>query len=248
MEIIAAIFEALAELLFAFLEAVVLLFAAVFEFVFLALTQGKSAASEQYQKRKQEHKERAEQHNKLREEKRKKRTGAVETTSASPIAEHHTPSITPKQYTILGSLAFFIIIGLIITWVVLDQIQQQRLAETRSRLNQLADKFAEQIKDREIVDPVTGKLRDRDAWQQPIDLAVDKMLIGSLVVVRSTGPDRKPGTIDDLLEIRTIRAPAKEVGGELAKRGVKAIRNRIAEMLPGGEKEQQPEEIDDAEK
>lgn len=238
-ELFAAIFAALAEVVFVFLQAVALLLAAVFEFIFLSLTQGKAAAAEQFQKRKQEREARVEQQNRLREEKRNKRTETAETTSA-------TPSITPTQYTILGSLAFIIITGLIISWVVLDRIQQQRLAATRSQVKQLADKFAEQIKDRQIADPVTGRLRDRDAWKQPIDLSVDKTLIGSLVVVRSAGPDRKPGSIDDLLAIRTVPAPAKEVGGELAKRGMKAVRNRIADWLPGGKQEQQPEKTDDA--
>jgi len=65
--------------------------------------------------------------------------------------------------------------------------------------------------------------------------------------VRSSGPDRKSGSIDDILATRVIRASAKDVGGKLAKRGVKAIRDRVTRLLPGGDKEQLPEDIDVAE-
>ena len=69
-----------------------------------------------------------------------------------------------------------------------------------------------------------------------------------MVIVRSWGPDQKTGSIDDILSKKMIRAPAKDVGGEIAKRGVKAIRKRVAGLLPGGDKEKQPEKTDNAEK
>ncbi len=41
-----------------------------------------------------------------------------------------------------------------------------------------------------------------------------------------------------------IHAPAKEVGGELAKRGIKALRARVARLLSGGDEDQLPEGFD----
>lgn len=230
-ELIAALFGALVEVLFGLLQVVAGLFAIALEFVFLSLTQGLSAASQQYKKRKEE---RAEQ------------LAAAKTTAATPVT-NDAPSISLKQSAILVSIVFFVIVCSVITWVIQDRIQKQRIAETRSQVKKLADTFAAQIKDEEVADPEPGKLQDRDAWQQPIELFVDKALLGSLVVVRSSGPDRKSGSIDDILATRMTRASAKEVGGELAKRSIKAIRNRVGKLLPGGKKGPLPKEIDVAE-
>ncbi|QDT30681.1 hypothetical protein Enr10x_60490 [Gimesia panareensis] len=222
--------EALTPLVLALLE----LLAVCLEFVFLALIKGPSAASEQFQKRKEEHAER-----KRQQDEKKRAVQAARANEPPPISGH--------QYFILGFLALFIVIGISIAWTVKDRIQQQRIAETRAQVKQLANNFAGQIRDREIEDPVSHRLRDRDAWQQPIELRVDKELLSSEVVVRSWGPDRKPGSSDDIVTKHTIRVPAKEVGGELAKRGMKAVRNRIAGWLPGGDKEQQSKETDNVE-
>lgn len=229
-ELIAALVGALVEVLFAFLQVVAGLLAIALEFVFLALTQGISAASQQYKHRKEE---------------RAEHRAAAKTTAATPVPDN-APSINLKPYAILASIVFFVIICSLAAWVIQDRIQQQRVAETRSQVKKLADKFTAQIKDEEVADPIPGKLRDRDAWQQPIELFVDKALLGSLVVVRSSGPDRKSGTIDDLLEMRVTRAAARDVGGKLAKRGIKAIRDRVTGLLPGSDKEQQPKDIDAA--
>ena len=83
----------------------------------------------------------------------------------------------------------------------------------------------------------SSTLRWKTTWSGPAGS-------GSLVVVRSSGPDRKSGSIDDILATRVIRASAKEVGGELAGRGIKAIRDRVAEMLPDGDKEALPKDMD----
>ncbi len=74
-----------------------------------------------------------------------------------------------------------------VTWIVFEQIRKQRVAQTRSQVDKLADTFAEQLKDDGVADPEPGKLRDRDAWQQPMELFVDKTLLGSLVVVARRG-------------------------------------------------------------
>lgn len=227
-ELIAAVIGAFVQAFAALLEAFAALAAIILEFAFIALTQGLSAASKQY---------------KQRRDQRAAQIDAAQQT-AETSASGNTASINLKHAALFATIAALVIVCGVATWVVSDRIRKQRVAETRTQVKQLADRYADEIKDDEIVDPHPGTLRDRDSWQQPLELFVDKALLGSLVVVRSSGPDRKSGSIDDILATRVVRSSAREVGGELANRGIKALRDRVAKLLPGGDEDQLPEEID----
>lgn len=229
--------------LFALLQLATAFLGIVLEFIFHALIHGVADASKQYQHRREELSEKLAVADKTRQDEHAVTLKKEEKTTAA-LPQNKEPNISRNQAVILVLLVCFIIIGCVATWMIRDRIRKQRIAETRFQIKKLADRFSEQIQDKEVADPVPGKLRDRDVWQQPIELFVDKTLLGSLVVVRSSGPDRKPGSVDDLLEIHVIRASAKEVGGELAHRGWNALRNRVTKLLPGGGKEAQPEETD----
>jgi hypothetical protein len=74
-------------------------------------------------------------------------------------------------------------------------------------------------------------LQERDAWNQPLELFVDKTLLGSMLVVRSHGNDGKSGTLDDMLAIRIVRARVAEIGGQLAKRGFDKVKDRLQKLL-----------------
>ncbi|QDT41973.1 hypothetical protein Pan241w_20530 [Gimesia alba] len=218
------------------LEVVTKFLAATLEFVYLALTQGISTASQQFKKRMQE---------------RTKHPAIPNSSAGTPETDEATPTHS-TQFEILKWIVLFLLAGCVMIPGYLHYRsekqhrtdQEQRVKETRSQVKQLADTFTQQIKDKNAADPIPGSLRDLDAWQRPIKLRVDKELLSSEIAVRSWGPDRVPGSSDDIVEERTIRVSAKEAGSDLAKRGVKAVRNRIVEMLPGGKKEQQPEEPD----
>lgn len=233
--ILLAILEALGMVL---LEGVTKILAAALEFVFIALTQGISTASQQFKKRMQE----------------RAIHPAIPNSSADALEMDEATPTHSTQFEILKWIVLFLLLGCVMIPGYLQYRsekqrradQEQRVKETRSQVKQLADTFTQQIKDKNVADPIPGTLRDLDAWQRPIELRVEKELLSSEIVVRSWGPDHIPGTYDDIVEERTIRVSAKEAGGELTKRGVKAIRNRIVEMLPGGKKEQQPEETDNA--
>jgi hypothetical protein len=231
-ELIGAFVAAFALTFVAMVEAIAALLALVAEFIFVALTQGLSAASERYKER--------------LTERGSRRAAATAWTDATTTETR--PSISLKQAAIIGAIVGAIVVVSVgfgvITWVVQGRIRQQRIEATRSQVAELADSFSNQIKDRNVAAPVPGGLPNRDAWNQPMELFVDKTLLGSLVVVRSSGPDRKSGTIDDILAIRFIRANAKDVGGELADRGIKGIRDRVAPLLPGGEQEKPPRHRD----
>ena len=228
VELIAALVGALVEAVIGLLEAAVALLAFVVEFLFLALTQGMSAALRRYRLRRQERVNRI----------------SVRKRVAESQNSDRGASISRKQSAILASIVIFAVICFVGAWAVRDRIRKQRVEETRSQVKTLVDTFAEQLEDDGAADPEPGKLNDRDAWQQPIELFVDHALFGSLVVVRSSGPDRKSGSIDDILATRVIRASAKDVGGELANRGMRAVRGRIAELLPGGDGEQLAEDVE----
>jgi len=227
-ELIAALIAAFAATFVAMVEAFAALLALVAEFVFVALTQGLAAASEKYKQRQTERSSRQ----------------AAATAWADATTTETRPQISLKQAAIIGAIVVVSVGFGVITWVVQSRIRQRRIEATRSQVAELADSFSNQIKDRNVAAPAPGGLPNRDAWNQPMELFVDKFLLGSLVVVRSSGPDRKSGTIDDILAIRVIRANAKDVGGELADRGIKGIRDRVAPLLPGGEQKKLPRHKD----
>ncbi len=218
IELIAAFVVAIARTLIGVFEFLAALLAIVVEFIFVALTQGIAAASRQYRDRKQD---------------RPQRLDNVEAEAQSPKVEP-APSNTLKRSLVWAAMACFICV--VATRVIRDRIRKQRVAETRSQVEQLADTFAEQIKGDGEALAEPGRLRDLDAWQQPIELFVDNALLGSLVVVRSSGPDCESGSIDDILATRVVHASAKELGGELANRGIKMLRNGVAGLLPSRDK------------
>lgn len=226
-EIVGAIVSAFAGALVAIVEAVAVFLAVVAEFMFLALTQGLSAASGRYKQRKTD---------------RKSRKEAATASRNTTAAETRLP-ISLKRAAIISSIVVVSVGCCVTTWVIQNRLRQQRIEATRTQVGKLADSFVARIKERKAA-PEPGKLPDRDAWKQPIELFVDKALLGSLVVVRSSGPDWESGTIDDILAIRVIRANAKEAGGELANRGIRGIRDRVARLLPDGEKEKLPKDMD----
>ena len=113
-----------------------------------------------------------------------------------------------------------------------QELTKQRIARTRNQIELLANGFSAQAKLPKPVLP-EGKLPDRDAWGTPCELFVDEWLLGTLIVVRSWGPDREHGTIDDLLEIQFTRPPLKVFGKNLAIVGIDLIQERIKKLLPG---------------
>lgn len=230
VELIAALVAGLTEALIGLIGAFAASLAALLEFVFIVLTQGRSAASRKYESRKQQRADRL----------------AAAKTLKDLRPQDDKPSIGLKQSAILVSVMIFAVICGAATAVVSERIRKQRVAETRSQVKALADRIAQQINENAATSPTPGKLPERDAWKQPIELSVDSALLGSLVVVRSSGPDRRSGSIDDILAIRVIRASAKEIGGELTNRGIQAIRNAVTDLLPGGGHEL-PADVDVAE-
>lgn len=233
-ELIAAIFGALISGVFALLQIIFELIALALQILFVALTKGITAAKEQYALRK---KEREVQ----KEEEKNLVMPLVEEPTATAVKP--TPPSTSSRYSkIFALVIFFGGIAGIGLWIRHHLIQQQLVGLTQSQAQTLVNNIAEQIRTDKVPAPQPGNLPDKDSWQQPLQLFIDKLPFGTLIVVRSFGPDRQRGTIDDILAIGEAHVPLKQAAGKLANRGLNALKDRAAKLL---QRDDQPPPPDD---
>jgi hypothetical protein len=216
VELIGGLLVGLLELALMLIQAAGALLGLALEFLVVALTQGTSPASEKFRQRW-----------KVRRESR---------AAGAPVSG--------RKVVAVAGLVVVGVAAVTTAGFISEHVRKKRTEATTVQIATLADRFISQIKDEGIADPEEGLLSDRDAWNQQIELFVDKALVGSMVVVRSSGSDRKSGTLDDLLAIRITPATGKQVVGELAERGLQAVRGRLARMLPGSQEKEIPEQID----
>lgn len=228
VEMIAAVVVGFVQALFLLIEAVAALASSFLEFLFLAVTQGVDAATDRYRERRAERT--ARQHSEANQL-------AGESKELLFI-----PTVSPKQVAFVAAIVVAAIGCAVAGMMISNQIRERRIEATRIQVTRVADSFADQVRDPQSDIPQPGKLSELDAWHQELELFVDKTLLGSLIVVRSMGPDRESGTIDDIIETRGVQASAKEVGKDLATRGAQALRDRVRSLLPGAEHEKSPAE------
>lgn len=222
-ELIAAIFGAIFTGAIALLQIILEVIALALQIIFVALTKGITAAKEQYALRRKEREgQKVDEKNLVMELTEEQTATAVKPTS------HLTSSRFSK---ILALVIFFGGIAGIGLWIRHHQIQQQLVALTRSQAQTLVETVAEQIRADKVPAPQPGNLPDKDSWQQPLQLFLDKLPFGTLIVVRSFGPDRQRGTIDDILAIDEAHVPLKQAAGKLANRGLNALKDRAAKLL-----------------
>jgi len=127
----------------------------------------------------------------------------------------------------------------VMAWMGIDhRIREARIRTTRQLVQHWADQLMadEQRKQQLGQRLLPGLLKsDRkqlaahDAWNQPLELFVDETPAGTLLVVRSSDPDRKTGTIDDLLEIRPVTKNLQQMSHEL----ISGLADRIKAKLQG---------------
>lgn len=239
LEFFVAIIGALITVFASLFQAVIGLLAILLELLVVAVTQGIAAANQRYTQRQKEQQD------------RKESQEAAANPQISPqisidaTAQPSDPPVQSKYPTIIILCLFVAVPGTIGLWIRHHQIQQQLIAETRSQAQTLVDKFAEQIRADKLPAPQTGNLPDKDSWQLPLQLYVDKLPVGTLIVVRSFGPDRKRGTIDDILVIGEAHLPLKQAAGKLAKRGLNALKDRATKLLQHNDEPSPPTTIDD---
>ena len=213
----------------AMLELVVIFLSIVCEFVFLALTQGVSAASKKYNERTQ----------KLADRKRAKQARSDEGTST----DESLVFANQKTTAVVVSVVFGVFICSVLVWEIRKDQQMQRVAATRTQVKKLADEFSKQLKERADETSRTEVLPDRDAWEQPIKLAVESKLFATNVVIRSSGPDGIFDSNDDVTATKFVVRPTKQVGSELKNRAIGRLIEGVSRLLPG-KKKKEPNDFD----
>ena len=222
MEAIAELFAALLMGLFELLLLPVQLAAELLGYGLEALIHGRLAAQEKRQQRRDE--------------------------LAKKVAESPVPAVlTPEErrrrtirVTIVMGVGLFGFAGY--HWIS-SRIREQRQIATRIQIAKLADNFIQQAGQPNANLP-EGVLPDHDAWSHPCELFVDKWMVGTLIVVRSAGPDSRTGTIDDMLSVRFARPRLNVLGIDLGKIGVDAVKKRLLHILPGLPDDPLPAQVD----
>ncbi len=241
-----AIGELLAAMLFAFAQAVgaliriaastVLMFV---EFLVMLLLQGRAEATQRYQQRRE-----------LIARRKHADNAATNTQEHSSSTQHGVSSFAlPATIAIIVTV---VVAAALVAGRIAQEIRKRRIEATTTQLEKLAHFHADRIKADERPPPhdqragwiqsTKTELPNVDSWKQPIQLFVDRSLLGTLIVVRSAGPDRKTGTIDDLLAIETVPATKKELAKEVAKRGAQALRKRLEKLVRQVKKQHQNNE------
>ncbi|MBL8888374.1 MAG: hypothetical protein JNL67_00235 [Planctomycetaceae bacterium] len=150
--------------------------------------------------------------------------------------EHGPPRPVHRISPIYGWIVLLFVGVTIGSVIVHYQIQQARLRHTKEQIRTLAKEVATTIRERKPGSEklVTGPRSELDAWQRPLELFVDRWPVGTLVVVRSAGPDGQTGTGDDLLAVDGVAPPG--IPGFLKK----AIKERLGKILGNMELDQLP--------
>lgn len=211
MEAIAELFAAILMGLLELLILPVQLAAELLGYGLEALIHGRLAAKEKRQQRREDQEKRVAE-------------SSVQTVQTPEERRHRT--IRAGIVVVVGLFGFA---GY--HWIS-SRIREQRQIATRIQIAKLADNFIQQAGQPNANLP-EGVLPDHDAWSHPCELFVDQWMVGTLIVVRSAGPDRNPGTLDDMLAVRFARPGLKVLGIDLAKIGAEAVKDRLNKILPG---------------
>lgn len=199
------------------------------EFLVLALTQGSAIAKRQFQLRWVEW---------------------VQSLKASRGKAEETadPSGRRSAIRFLSLRAIFLVAvlcGGTGLWWSMERVEKRRIAETHDQAKALAERYAKQLQDDRLAGPQSGWLHERDAWQRQLELQVEKRLLDSMVVVRSTGPDGVLGSSDDIRGVQRVNASVSELGGEIANQSFQVLRKGAAALLPRNQSpaDERPSEV-----
>lgn len=212
VELIAAVVIGLMELLIRLLALV----SSVMLFVVELLVYGVAGAMERFQERRRTLAARSSRPD--------NEPGVEEATGRSTEAGH-----LGKMVVLFGVVALVIGASLT-TW---KWTERRREAATREQVENLADGFAARLKKEENVALRVGQLVERDSWGRPLKLRIDDLVLGELIVVRSTGRDGAGGTLDDLLATRVVGTSVREVGGNAFRRMIEAAGKKLGKEHEG---------------
>lgn len=143
-ELLGALAEAFAGLFLAIVQLVGSTLGIFFEFLFLLITAGSSAATERYRQRTSERND-------------AKSNAIAGESAAKPLTRFHLVSAAAILIAVIAMPIWF--------W-----IQHRRIQWTEQRITALAERFADQTREDWDVALPTGALKDTDAWGRPLEL------------------------------------------------------------------------------
>jgi hypothetical protein len=213
-----AIFELLLAIIGGFVVALAGLVSALLqlalfavEFLFIAATQGLGQAREQAN------------------EARLRRSVRTDEQPGAPADQSAGNSSHPGSvWGAIGLMGVLIAVG--IGLYVSRQIRAARIETAKTLVGQCADDVAETIALGQAP-PARGELPVQDPWKKPLELFLDDLAVGTLVVVRSAGPDQRTGTIDDLVGIRMQQKPVKQLAVDAGNVVVDQVKEKALNLL-----------------
>lgn len=156
---------------------------------------------------------------------------------------HETPAVaeTPVKWRptqiLLACLTAFTVGVVVVFYQIHEHRQTVNVEATKQQVKTLAQTYMQQLNAGGEI-PEKGPLTEQDAWQRPLELFVDQLAGGCLIVVRSAGRDGKTGTVDDLLGIEATGPDPGKIIEAAFQQGWKAAGKRFRNVLP----KKQPEE------
>jgi hypothetical protein len=159
--------------------------------------------------------------------------------------EHHQVLGSSSSFTSWSVLVgFLVFIGFVVYQIIDFRIQRHRVEITRSQIASVADDLVPQElpKDRQRKNPRV--LNDRDAWGTPLELFVNDFMLVNLIVVRSNGRDRRPGTIDDQLAVRWQEVAKAKILGKAIEFADQPFRKWLMKLLEVENEHNLPRQID----
>lgn len=261
--------EAIAELIGALLMGFVMAIAAlveialtlvflVLEFLFVAATQGTASAAERYQERREQQRAKKNPDDESAAEPADASatvadsSGKARSSRGVRIREIRATPARDRQLALwIPVLVVTIVAGVAGGLYLKERAQQRKREQADQQLELFADQLVADFKDETTPEPEAGQLSERDAWNRPYELFIDRFTMTTLLVIRSAGADGETGTIDDLLAIRYAPVRVRDVGKDLMQRGADALKERLKKLMPGRDEElpadmdQKPDEKQD---
>jgi hypothetical protein len=107
--------------------------------------------------------------------------------------------------------------------------RERRIAATESQVRAIAAKLAADTDEHGRLVPAAPE--EADAWDQLIDIQYKSTIALDVVTATSLGPDRKPGTHDDITATRTVVPPKREIAREAVERVKDGAVNRLKRAI-----------------
>ncbi|MFK7819172.1 MAG: hypothetical protein AB8G99_10665 [Planctomycetaceae bacterium] len=231
VDLLSALVQALISICVLAVELVAHVIVLVCEFLLIAVTQGLKAARERSAKR---------------TESRQRRLQARQIDSEPDSAQK--AEIPKGLGRNLGIAALILVLTGPLAWFAREAVEKRReqlKADTEQHVKLLADDFKKKFRAGNLDAKDRLLLKDTDPWGQRTELFVDRMKLGTLIVVRSCGEDRKRKTLDDQLAIRWVWVNPADAAKDGAKKQAANLKDKAKQLLDRFRNHKAGEEVAD---